>query len=179
MALSARSPKVILPVVLAVVLASIAGYTTSPPNLRTAATVISGLAAFLIALSILLFIWLRRRLALLTAVAALSLLWAALSALTAAISSTCPGVAGDAARCTPQEILAQAGVGLLLPVIPAILILPARSIFRTTRLMIKRVRTMSATPAQKATVASKESSKAATGRTTPKGTRPQAKSPKK
>ena len=159
----------------ATLLAALVGNLTSPPSLRTEATLLSAVVAVLVGMSIVLFLGLRRPLALLTAVAAISLLWTVLSGTSAAVASVCPGVANATTRCSVREILAQAAAGLLLPIVPVILILPVRYTVRTLRLIYRRSRALLKTPTPNTSVTPVSASAKTprtSGRVTPRGTQP-------
>jgi hypothetical protein len=163
-----RPPLVCLVAVLA---AALVGYLTSPPSLHASATALSALAALLISSSVWAFYWLRGRLSLATSIAAISVIWAGLSALTGLLASQCPGVtSAHPMACTPREVAGQAGVGLLLPLVPALLFLPARAIWRAIRSIGKHTRAQLA-PSPVTTLSSAPKGHPR-GRVTPKGTRP-------
>jgi hypothetical protein len=165
----------------AALLAVVAGvsFLTSPPSLHTQAVTVALAATVLVLVSVVAYAWLRRYLALATSVAAISLVWAALAALDATLASTCPGnQAGDLAACTPKEVIGQAGVALLLPLIPLVVVLPARSLWRSMRTLHHHVaNTIAGDSSPRSTSTAKNNSPStkkeiSKGRTTPKGTRP-------
>jgi hypothetical protein len=99
----------------------------APPHQATMLAVVIEISCILLVVSWYLYATLRRRLRLgtMTSMLVISMSWAILYALLALTSPRCPGF-DQTTSCSPRQIAANALVGLLLPLVPAALLLPVR-----------------------------------------------------
>ena len=90
--------------------------------------VLTELTVALVAASVYFFFRTRRLIGGFTSIAALSSAWTLLSLLLAAASSSCPGF--STTSCTTAQLAANALLGALIPLVPVVLLYPARLIWK-------------------------------------------------
>ena len=105
---------------------------------RLDVAVLVELSAALLVASFFVFTRLRRALGLLSATLCIATLWGLLSLGDAAISSTCPGYGPG--RCTGPQLAANSLVGVLLVLAPAVLLLPARALYKAVVLIVGKLK---------------------------------------
>jgi hypothetical protein len=162
-------------------LAVVITYFTATTSIRATTTIVVFFLCVLVGVSLQFFRWLRRRLPLMTSLVAVSVGWAFLAFLQSVTSPHCPFVTTlPDPRCTLPFVAANTATGLLLPLVPALFILPARYMVRVLYIIYMQFRkkvavhadpTYSAT-SSRAPGSRANGSRAAHGRTTPKGTKP-------
>ena len=102
------------------------------PAARFVDTVLTELAVALVASSLYFFWRTRRLLGGFTAIAAISTAWALLSLSFATLSTSCPGFSASK-PCSTAQLAANALLGALLPLVPVILLYPAKLTFTALR----------------------------------------------
>jgi len=147
----------------------------APENAKTISPVTWFFAIALINASIYALLRLRGSLGVITATLAIAIVWAVLAFVVAMAVPHCPAaVSAHPQRCNLSQGFTQAGIGLLLPVIPLIAILPAIAGYKSLRGLFRygkgRIQAASSTPPGGSTKRSDQLTRAK--RTTPKGTQP-------
>lgn len=89
-------------------------------------SVVYALGALLVYASYLFYQFLKPRAGALTALAAVSLIWALLSLVSAALPAHCPTSTVSSGRCTGSELASATLLGAILPAFPFIVLAPAR-----------------------------------------------------